>query len=566
MKNNIKKTFKPVFYVLAALALLFSIGCPGASGGGETAIDDSASDVKIIPSAVFSTGDLAGIIDRSVNRNRAGNEFLTVDTVGKLLMPLFTGIKLTTENLETTKESDDSFTIKRHFGKYMNRSVLINVKPSSSGTVIKYYQDVDNDTIKDSTDIEIGTATVAYAQANTPSHGSWEFSQSLNNPFGGESFKLDASGDYGPTGFLGSGKFVIATNDYSGNFDVTWTEVGGYKTIRVRDGSIMPKTTMTADYFQVPSLNITIEINSTTNASEVREVTTTEEIDSSGNKVKLERDITTNNDQNGIVTSGSYIIYKTVYNSEGVVTTPRYLLTEGEVDPNATTTTNPNATTTTTIPSNLPAPYAYYSFDGDFKDSSVNGKDLTNNGSVSISNTIYKKGQSATFPGTDNKYYLYNDEFLKPSELTGLTFSGWIRYTSGSSDRGLMSLKVGSTYFQYYLKINSSRNLSGYIDNKEALSSAKIEALTWTHIAAVWNLDYNSNQYSLTLYINGVKDGEKILTTAPSNNSSVLERIFIGSNGYYAMNGNMDEIRIYDTALTADQIKADMALSQQSNP
>lgn len=347
MKINIKKTFKMVFYILTTIALLFSIGCPGASGGGTTTTDDSASDVKIIPSAVFSTGDLAGVINRSVSRNRAGGGFLTVDTVGKLLMPLFTGIKLNTENLETIEESDGSFTIKKHFGNYMNRSVLVNVKPSSAGTVIKYYQDVDNDTIKDSTDIEIGTATVTYAQADTPSHGSWEFSQLLNNPFGGESFQLDASGDYGPTGFLGSGKFVIATTDYSGNFDVTWTEVGGYKTIRVRNGSIMPKATLTVNYFQVPSLDITIEINSTTNASEVTEKTTTEEIDSEGNKVKLERDITTNNDQNGIVTSGNYIIYKTVYNSAGDVTTARYLLTEGEIDPNATTTTNPNATTTT---------------------------------------------------------------------------------------------------------------------------------------------------------------------------------------------------------------------------
>lgn len=506
-------------------------------------------------------------------------------------MPLFTGIKLNTENLETIEESDGSFTIKKHFGNYMNRSVLVNVKPSSAGTVIKYYQDVDNDTIKDSTDIEIGTATVTYAQADTPSHGSWKFSQLLNNPFGGESFQLDASGDYGPTGFLGSGKFVIATTDYSGNFDVTWTEVGGYKTIRVRNGSIMPKATLTVNYFQVPSLDITIEINSTTNASEVTEKTTTEEIDSEGNKVKLERDITTNNDQNGIVTSGNYIIYKTVYNSAGDVTTARYLLTEGEIDPNATTTTtnstattttitgttNPGDTTTTTnsttsstteptsttIPSNLPTPYAYYSFDDTFNDVSPSGNNIhLTNTDVTFSSSG-KKGKSASFNNSTS--YLTALNFLT-GNIENLTFTGWV---ARRTDGYIFNVRGGAsnTGVQYTLYVPNivGNPIGGYINNVYIKTPNDVlTQLEWKHVAAVWMLD--GFNYKLKIYVNGILQIENTTypTSAPYSNGA----IYIGrhctytSGSQYYFDGYMDEIRIYDKALTEAEIAADMALSQ----
>jgi len=503
-------------------------------------------------------------------------------------MPLFTGIKLNTENLETIEESDGSFTIKRHFGNYMNRSVLVNVKPSSAGTVIKYYQDVDNDTVKDSTDIEIGTATVTYAQADTPSHGSWEFSQLLNNPFGGESFQLDATGDYGPSGFLGRGKFIISTDKYSGNFDVVWTEVDEYKTIRVRNGSITPINTETVNYFQVPSLDIQIDVNSSTNTSEVRERTTTEEFNSIGNKIKLVKDITTYNDQNGIVTTGSYSVIKTNYDTEGVLISTESIT--GDIDPNATTTTNPNATTTTitgttnpgdtttttnsttsstteptstTIPSNLPTPYAYYSFDDTFNDVSPSGNNIhLTNTDVTFSSSG-KKGKSASFNNSTS--YLTALNFLT-GNIENLTFTGWV---ARRTDGYIFNVRGGAsnTGVQYTLYVPNivGNPIGGYINNVYIKTPNDVlTQLEWKHVAAVWMLD--GFNYKLKIYVNGILQIENTTypTSAPYSNGA----IYIGrhctytSGSQYYFDGYMDEIRIYDKALTEAEIAADMALSQ----
>ncbi|HNZ26542.1 MAG TPA: LamG domain-containing protein [Spirochaetota bacterium] len=337
----------------------------------------------------------------------------------------------------------------------------------------------------------------------------------------------------------------------------------------------MPKTTMTADYFQVPSLNITIEINSTTNASEVREVTTTEEIDSSGNKVKLERNITTNNDQNGIVTSGSYIIYKTVYNSEGAVTTPRYLLTEGEVDPNATTTTNPNATTTTTIPSNLPAPYAYYSCDADvvdniLADDSGNNRTLTRNGTNwQLSTSHAKKGNSIRLSNNDmssSGTYLYGSGFPAFDNLAlteGFSVCMWVARENSTSYIFSMTDKNNTSGIEIAMKIDNNR-LSAFITGGRQVTdnTTTISKNVWTHVSAVWKFDASSGKYKVTIYTNGVEVNEITAEREPSSSGNISIGAVGGNSGGYVYKGLLDEIRIYDTALTADQIKADMALSQ----
>lgn len=366
MKINTKKTFRTVFYLLSTIVLLFSIGCPGASSGTTTA-DNSASDVKIIPSAVFSTTDVQAVINaqsvinRSINR-ASGGGILEANTVGKLLMPLFTGIKQNTTNYELTEESDGSFTIKDHFGYYMNHPVLLNVKSSNTGTVIKYYQDVDDNLQKSEGDNNVGTVTANYYAADVSANGSWTFSQVLADQLGTYRFKLDGTGSYGASTFIGSGSFSIetiigsSTDGYTGSADTEWTQSGNYKRVFVRNGKINPKST-TLPFFKVTSLDITTEIELTTNVVKVTENNITEEYlneNSINKRIVTTKSIISTNDTDGNVISSTYDISVIEYDSKGtyqdtsddtiIVAEKTY---EGTINPSVTTTTNPDITTTT---------------------------------------------------------------------------------------------------------------------------------------------------------------------------------------------------------------------------
>ena len=77
----------------------------------------------------------------------------------------------------------------------------------------------------------------------------------------------------------------------------------------------------------------------------------------------------------------------------------------------------------------------------------------------------------------------------------------------------------------------------------------------WYHVAGV----YDAAARTLDIYVNGVRDNGVLLGTVPSSqvNSSVNVNIGRRTGGFY-FNGLIDEVRIYNRALTASDIQADM--------
>ena len=83
----------------------------------------------------------------------------------------------------------------------------------------------------------------------------------------------------------------------------------------------------------------------------------------------------------------------------------------------------------------------------------------------------------------------------------------------------------------------------------EEVSIGTIETGSWYHVAVTYDRNY------LSFYINGNLDSS-FEETEPlySNVHSVL--IGKTNNNYYYFNGKIDEVRIYNRALTADENKA----------
>jgi len=81
---------------------------------------------------------------------------------------------------------------------------------------------------------------------------------------------------------------------------------------------------------------------------------------------------------------------------------------------------------------------------------------------------------------------------------------------------------------------------------------------TWYHVAGV----YNAATQSLDIYVNGVLDDAGLNGTVPRAqvlpagvNATIGQR---GAGNPSFFNGTIDEVRVYDTAVTESQIQTDM--------
>ena len=207
---------------------------------------------------------------------------------------------------------------------------------------------------------------------------------------------------------------------------------------------------------------------------------------------------------------------------------------------------------------------AHYKFDGNFNDSTSNGNDLTvGAGTPTTTNTEKVIGKSANFLA-DNSYVENSSIDLSNSEFT---VSVWIKTTSISSDSYFVS-QGNSTGTNTHLHMGIRHN-GGNI--KYALNFWSNDMLTtttyssdigiWVHL--VFIVEANNNR---KIYRNG------ILIQSDSNTSSFnstgtfkVGARYESSFGNYDYTGYLDDLRIYDKVLTADEINTLYNVNQTIN-
>jgi len=168
----------------------------------------------------------------------------------------------------------------------------------------------------------------------------------------------------------------------------------------------------------------------------------------------------------------------------------------------------------------------------------------------------------------DNAVYLNPGEYIKmDNSLQSLTFpytlALWVNREDDSARSLLVTEDVSGHYYGTWMGINALGQVSVNIGNggipspsarKSKVSTATVSKNGWTHVAAVVN-----SATDMTLYINGV-DGEGTYSgTAASMTHSTISKMQIGYQTsaitpILHYHGGMDDIRVYDTALTQEQI------------
>jgi hypothetical protein len=201
---------------------------------------------------------------------------------------------------------------------------------------------------------------------------------------------------------------------------------------------------------------------------------------------------------------------------------------------------------------------AAYGFDegsgGTTADNSGNGNGGILQGGVTWT-TSGHAGSALAFDGNDAVVTIADAPTLR---LAGpLTLEAWTRPTSIASSYRTVVLKERSGGLCYALYADTSAGgPSGhvYVDGSEPRARAAIPlaANTWTHLAMTYDLT------TIRLYVNGSLAASTATTGSATTSTGPLR---IGGNSVWGEHfaGLIDDVRVYNRALSAFEIGADMS-------
>ena len=204
---------------------------------------------------------------------------------------------------------------------------------------------------------------------------------------------------------------------------------------------------------------------------------------------------------------------------------------------------------------------AAYSFD---EGTGTTVTDLSGNGNtgtvVGAAWATGKYGKALSFNGVSSYVDIGKAASL---QLTGsMTWSAWVNASANPPGDGIIIAKSDNTS-GWQLKTSPDTGPHTFGSAVTASGGSRIQRYSttvrslnvWYHVAGV----YNAGTKTLDVYVNGVLDDGVLAGSVPGSqvNSSVHATIGRRTGGLY-FNGIIDEVRIYNRALTQSEIQADM--------
>jgi hypothetical protein len=177
-----------------------------------------------------------------------------------------------------------------------------------------------------------------------------------------------------------------------------------------------------------------------------------------------------------------------------------------------------------------------------------------NNGSTSGTtwNAAGRFGPALSFNGTTASVTVPDSTSLDLS--TGMTLEAWVNPSSAGGPWRTVIFKHSSGMVYALYSNNGANRPTGQVNilgEQNALGSALVPANTWTHLATTYD------GATLRLYVNGTQVGSKAQTGSIPASTGALR---IGGNAIWGewFAGTVDDVRIYNRALTAAEIQGDM--------
>ncbi len=201
---------------------------------------------------------------------------------------------------------------------------------------------------------------------------------------------------------------------------------------------------------------------------------------------------------------------------------------------------------------------AAYAFDAGSGTAVADTSGNLNNGTLANGtwSAAGKYGGAIQFNGTSTWVAVPNATSLNPT--AGVTMEAWVNPSALTGWRTVMfKEQTGNLTYGVYANTSSSRpNAQVFVagSDRNVNGTAQVAANVWTHLAATYD------GANIRLYVNGTQAATVAQTGAITTSTGVLH---IGGNAVWSewFQGLIDEVRIYNRALSATEIQADMATS-----
>jgi alpha-L-arabinofuranosidase len=203
----------------------------------------------------------------------------------------------------------------------------------------------------------------------------------------------------------------------------------------------------------------------------------------------------------------------------------------------------------TPTPAPLPPAAGYWKYDETSgtaaNDSSGNGKTGTVNGAATWT-TAGKLNGALNFDGVDDYVSLPN--LVDPS-ATNFTVAAWVKLSAIAGTNTQVILQQDGTNGKSWLyRKSGGGNLATYLGGTELQTTGTIATGSWYHVAVV------NNNGTVKLYLNGQPDGYATRTIAAETSGMLVGRHKIPDTVNEKWNGQIDEVYIYNSALSDNQI------------
>jgi hypothetical protein len=196
-----------------------------------------------------------------------------------------------------------------------------------------------------------------------------------------------------------------------------------------------------------------------------------------------------------------------------------------------------------------------WSFDETSGTTVVDASGKGNHGTLSgATRATGRSGRALTFDGINDLVTVADSSSLDLT--TGSTVEAWVKPSALGSMWRTVLIKEQPAQLSYALYAgNGNGRPSGHVFNgrdSDAVGSSGLPLNAWTHLATTWD------GQTVRLYVNGAQVAQRAVSGRITTSGSPLR---IGGNKVWDewFKGQIDDVRVYNRALTAAQIGADRA-------
>ena len=176
-----------------------------------------------------------------------------------------------------------------------------------------------------------------------------------------------------------------------------------------------------------------------------------------------------------------------------------------------------------------------------------------NNGTTANTTWVMGKyGGALSFNGSSSRVTIPDTPSLHLT--TAMTLEAWVEKTATNANWRDVIYKGNDNYYLSSSSQPGNRPAGGAIIGgayAEAYATASLATNTWAHLAVTYDGS------AVRMYVNGIQVGSAAKTGSITTSSNPLT---IGSDSFYGQyfQGLIDEVRVYNVALSAAQIQTDM--------